>query len=255
MVIVLAPNKQGTADDAAQRTTQDQQLGSIFVYSEWPEPAVHPAAAAGDSGETVAASRGVVRSSSTATVLMRIALDRYTFGCTPEGLAFARGPAGHVIRPIKGGRGGLRAELAREFYRRESKIASSSALTDAVATLEGIATDGPVVNAYLRTAEYNDAVYIDLGDIDESVIVIQAGEWSLTRENVPVLFRRTALTGQYSPPTTDGNLDSLWALISIAPEDRPLVLAFMVSALVQPDVPLTALSENAQPRSVKVLTR
>lgn len=225
-------------------TSEERLLEGLLAGVDWPEPA------SADQGQAGTPS-GPGRSSSTAASLVRMALDRYTFGCTSEGLPFAREPSGHVIRPMRGGKVGLRAELARDFYQRENKIASSSALTDAVTTLEGIATNGPVVSAHLRTAECDDAIYIDLGDGDESIILIRAGEWSLIRENVPVLFRRTALTGPFSRPSEEGNLDTLWALINIAPEDRPLVLAFMVSALVQPDVSHAILAMFAEQGSGK----
>lgn len=45
------------------------------------------------------------------------------------------------------------------------------------------------------SAEAGGAVWLDLGDTAETVVKIDSTGWTVVREGVPVLFRRTALTG------------------------------------------------------------
>ena len=103
----------------------------------------------------------------------------------------------------------------------------------------------------LRTAAHDDAIYIDLGDGGHHVVRINADGWSVVSDVVPVLFRRTKLTGALPLPQTGGDINEMFSVVSIATADRPLVLAFMVSTLVQPDVPHPVLTLFAEQGSGK----
>src|SRR5690606_39889334 len=81
------------------------------------------------------------------------------------------------------------------------------------------------------------------------VIEISGGRWRITA-TAPVLFRRTKLTGALPEPQT-GSLEALWDFVPVAAEDRPVVLAFLVAALVQCDVPHPILNLRAEHGSAK----
>src|SRR5690554_4988662 len=69
---------------------------------------------------------------SAAAVLVDIAMERYNFGCTEEGEAFATPKhGGHIARMLRGGRSSLRAELSSAYRKETGRIAPQQALADA----------------------------------------------------------------------------------------------------------------------------
>lgn len=70
-------------------------------------------------------------------VLVDLALSRWTLGQSEEGEPFAVADDMPTVARTLRGRGSFRAELAAAYRRLEGKPPSSSALTDALAVLEG----------------------------------------------------------------------------------------------------------------------
>lgn len=174
---------------------------------------------------------------SAAARLVDLALERYRFGVTPEGEAFGVPlGGGHVVRLLRGSRTSLRAELAAAYRRTTGRIASQQALADALLVLEGEAQEAEPETVHLRVAEAEGALWLDLGDAAETVVHVAGGQWRVVTEGVPVLFRRSALTGALPMPVP-GDLAELWGLLNVAAEDRPLVLGWLVAALGAPNVP------------------
>ncbi|OIQ84053.1 hypothetical protein GALL_341330 [mine drainage metagenome] len=180
---------------------------------------------------------------SAAAQLVDLALERYTFGVTPEGDPYAIPlPGGHVVRMLRGGRSSLRGEIAAAYRASTKRIPPAQALADALLVLEGIAQDGVPVAVHLRVGESLGVVWIDLGDTDEAVVRVDGRGWRIVHEDVPVLFRRTALTAAMPTPERGGTLDELWAVLNVTTEDRPLVAGWLVAALGAPKIPHPALS-------------
>jgi hypothetical protein len=190
---------------------------------------------------------------SVATLLVELAQEAYSLGVNPDGESYALPTiGGHVVTMLREGRTGLRAELAREYFAENHRAANSAALTDALAVLDGIAAQQEPVEVHLRTASHGGAVYIDMGDRDNHVIRVDVDGWSIITTDVPVRFRRTKLTAGFPNPERGGDLDEMWSLLNIAESDRVLVLAFIVAALIQPDVPhpvLTLFAEQGAGKS------
>ena len=155
----------------------------------------------------------------------------------------------HIALMLRGGKTGLRAELSRRHFAETNTVASQQALSDACMVLEGFAAQESPQRVHLRVGEAGGAVYIDMGDTAGRVIEISGGRWRIT-DTAPVLFRRTKLTGQLPDPQT-GNLAALWEFIGVAEADRPIVLAVLVAALVQVDVPHVILVLLAEQGSAK----
>jgi hypothetical protein len=132
-----------------------------------------------------------------------------------------------VARPLRGGQGSLRAELAAAYFADAGRAASQQALTDALLTLEGIARDGDPVPLHLRVAEHGGGLVLDLGDPTGRAVCLDAAGWRVV-ERSPVLFRRTAATGALPEPIRGGDLDELWTMLNVAEPDRPLVLAWLL---------------------------
>lgn len=178
---------------------------------------------------------------STATALVRLALDRYRLGLSADDEPFAVALDGpRIVRALRGGKGSLRAELADAYYADAGKVAAQQALADALLVLEGRAQHESAERLHLRVAEHDGVHYLDLGDVTGRAVRITGGRWHVVTDP-PVLFRRTQLTGALPAPEAGGTLDELWELLNVTPSDRPLVLAWVVAALL-PDIPHPVLA-------------
>lgn len=211
----------------------------------------HQAASGQPSGET--------DTKSAATMLVELAQEHYTFGATSTGDPFAvpnHGP--RIVAMLRGGKTSLRALLAREYFTRTGRAATQQALADALLVIEGIAQDTPESQLYLRTAQHEGALWLDLGDTTGRAARISPGGWQI-EDCAPVLFRRTALTGPLPGPQPGAQIGDLWDWLNVAKEDRPLVAAALVAALFseQPHVVLAIFGEQGTGKTtaVKVLVQ
>lgn len=178
---------------------------------------------------------------SASTVLVEIALDGYRFGISGTGETFAipkKGPK--VVSMLRGSKTSLRAELARTYFSALRRAAPQQALADALMVVEGLAQEGDEEDLHLRVARHRDDVWLDLGDPSGRAIQITGGRWT-TRDSVPVLFKRTTLMSPLPEPVAGGALDELWQWLNVTEADRPLVAAWLVSALYA-DIPHPILS-------------
>jgi hypothetical protein len=191
---------------------------------------------------------------SASTLLIKLAQERYQFGCTEEGAPYAVKPGGHVVRMLRGGKNSLRAELSQTYYRLHGKAAPQQGLADALLALEGEALSGDPSRVHLRVAARGGIVWLDLGDSAETVIRIDAEGWRIVTSDVPVLFQRTALTGALPIPRRGGDLDTLWEQLNVTKEDRPLVLGWLVAAIATPDAPHPILSLFGEQGTAKSTT-
>ncbi|WP_198407093.1 ATP-binding protein [Nocardia terpenica] len=211
-----------------------------------------------DSGQGQPEDRGPQRSSAeeghpsaarpaASTVLVGLARDRYELGVTGDGAVFAVAKSGsHVARMLRGGKLGLRAELSAAYFDACGRAAPQQALADALLVLEGTGRAGDPTPVHLRVAEHDGAVFVDLGDRAEQVVRISGDGWEVLNCGVPVLFYRTQLTGQLPLPRRGGDLSVLWEVVNVAVGDRPLVLAWLVHALISADTPHPILSLFAE---------
>jgi hypothetical protein len=194
--------------------------------------------------------RAARKKPSVSTALVQLAHEYYTYGVSTLGDAFAlprRGP--RIVSMLRGGRSSLRALLAREYFRRHGGAAPQQALADALLVVEGIAQESQPVELHQRVARHDDVLYLDLGDQTGQAVAIYPGHWSI-EDRPPMLFRRTALTAALPVPIRGSALDDLWRALNAADADRPLVLAWLISALIA-DIPHPALSLQGEHGTAK----
>lgn len=201
--------------------------------------------AAQDNQDFAAASRAAEKKSA-AQQLVELAIECYDLGVDTNDKPFAVRKGGHVTRPLKGGKRSLRKELGGLFYRMTGKTASQNALAEAMDVLEFEATETEPVELHDRLARPTDGeLYVDLGDQSERVVRITADGWEvLTGDaDVPVLFRRSALTLALPTPEPGGDLERLWAFVN-APRDhdRQVIRGWLVSAVVLVGLPCPVLA-------------
>jgi hypothetical protein len=179
---------------------------------------------------------------SQATEIVEMALEKFRLQVNPDGEAFVvteRVP--HLASQIRGGKLSLRQLLAAEYFDRHDRAPSGSAIADALSVLEGKAQRLAPTQTHLRVAHHAGAIYIDIGGADGLVARIDKTGWTI-EPTAPVIFRRTEI-GQAMPiPDRNGNLDALWSLCNIPPDERPLVLAWLLATFM-PDTacPILAL--------------
>lgn len=178
-----------------------------------------------------------------AAQLVKLAIDRYELGRSPadEPYVVPR-PGGHVVRLLRAGTPSLSAELADLYWDATGRAAPAQARADALAVLEGKARRSDPVDTHLRSARNGDALWLDLGDVTGQVVRLDSSGWRVVKTGVPVRFRRSALTGVMPVPADGGDLDGLWRFCNVRVVDRPLVVAWLVAALMCPDVPVPAVA-------------
>jgi 5S rRNA maturation endonuclease (ribonuclease M5) len=202
-----------------------------------------------------------------AAVLVRLARERYHLIIGDDGRPYAvakDGPA--IARPLRG-RGGLREQLARIYSDTcRGAVASAAAFTDAIAVLEGHASQADPVPVYLRVAPHGDGIVLDLGTPDGRCIVATPAGWRRERRS-PVLFRRTALTMALPDPVRPapgaavleigddgkpaGMLAPLAALLNTSETTFRLLIGWLLAALI-PGIPhpvLALLGEQGTAKS------
>jgi len=176
------------------------------------------------------------RSPTQADSIVDLAFGLYRFGVSTEGEAFAvpcNGP--NIAMMFRGSRDALRTTLAREYRRRYRKTPSASALADALNVLAGEARDHEPEAVYLRVAEHEGGIALDLGSADGSAVSVKPEGWQIVGSS-PVLFRRTVLTGGLPKPERGGSVDELRELLNVSAETWPLVLGWLVSGYI-PSIP------------------
>ena len=175
---------------------------------------------------------------SAADLIVELAMGRYDLARAEDGEPFAIDRTGpNVARMFRGGRTSLRAALAASFADKFGKVPPAQALVDALAVLEGRALGAARRPLPLRSARLDDgSVVIDLGEESGRAIVVETDGWHIV-DRSPVTFRRSELISPLPEPRV-GDLSDLLRLLNVSPEDRPLVLAQQVGALLGIPVPI-----------------
>jgi hypothetical protein len=192
--------------------------------------------------ELLTALRGSVKATepaeepSQAELLVQLALELYVIGADQNGQGFAVEQGGpNVALMFTGSTRALKAALAREYRRRHKATPNASALNDALTVLEGEAQEADRESVFLRIAEHQGGVVIDLGRQDGKVVIVNADGWRL-HDRSPVLFRRSELTSEMPMPERDGSIEALRDLVNVTDETWELVLAWLVASLI-PECP------------------
>jgi hypothetical protein len=194
------------------------------------------------------------RGPSQAAVLARLAEEHYRLLRSDDGRPYAVKRTGPNIAVLLRGKGALRAQLAR-FYADAyaSRVPSASALADALTVLDGRAADKDPEPVYLRLAQQEERIILDLGTPDGRCAVIGPDGWAREPRS-PVLFRRTNLTSPIPDPVRAGDgLDKLRDLLNAEEKEFRLIVAWLVSALI-PDLPHPIMALHGEQGSAKSST-
>lgn len=167
---------------------------------------------------------------SVATVLVELCADLQLFH-DPSGNGFAEIEMGTHREIWALASTAFNRWMARRYYQNSAKAANRTAVKDAVATLEARARfDAPENPVALRVGGDETRLFIDLGDARWRVIEVTGEGWRIL-DRPPVAFVRTRNMRPMPEPSRRGSIEPLWTLLNVAEERRPLVAAWLLSAL------------------------
>jgi hypothetical protein len=140
------------------------------------------------------------------------------------------------------------------WHFQETEQAATARSREAVRNhLEALVEAGPKRQTWLRVAEHDGALYLDLGDDSWRAVQITRDGWQVI-DCPPVHFVRPGAMLPLPVPVRGGNVSELFDLVNIPPgPDRALALAWLVSAL-RPSRPMPLLALHAEQGSAKSTT-
>lgn len=123
-----------------------------------------------------------------------------------------------------------RSWLLAQYYANIRGAPNANAVASALNVLEGIAVyGGPEYPVYLRLAEHDGRIYLDLGGSDWSSVQIAADGWTVV-PRPPVRFRRGRAMLPLPIPERGGSLDTLRLFVNVETDaDFRLLLSVLVS--------------------------
>lgn len=143
--------------------------------------------------------------------------------------------------------------IGHKYFKEFGRSVNESAIKQVAFTLTGHAKhDGIKKHVYMRTANFQDAIYIFIGDDDWQKIRVTASGWNLEAKS-QVKFWKTGSMLPLPVPVAGGDIDDLWSYLNISGDDRLLVLAWMLEAF-RSDTPFPVLALNGLQGTAKSST-
>ena len=125
--------------------------------------------------------------------------------------------------------------LAHLYYSENESAPHAQGVQDALNTLEAKAVfEGPEHPVFVRLAELNGAVYLDLANEGWQVVKVTPQGWGLAEADaVSVRFRRPRGMSPLPTPERGGALTELAKLLNVSPDSRDwkLIVAWLLQAL------------------------
>jgi hypothetical protein len=168
---------------------------------------------------------------SQATKLVSIAEKGQLFH-SPEGTAFASVAVDTHVETWPVRSRVFRQYLSREFYKAERTAVRAQSLQDALGVINAKACfDGREEAVFLRVAEHEGSLWIDLGNRAWQAVEVTSYGWRIA-EKPPVRFRRSPAMLPLPAPLRGGRIEELGGYLNLSSEaDRVLVYSWLVAAL------------------------
>jgi len=130
----------------------------------------------------------------------------------------------------------FKSYLSRLYRQHTGKSIGEPSLKEALIELEGRALhekSSRKERVYIRCAEKDGKIYLDLCNPDWQAVEISAEGWKILNSSViPVRFERPSHAASLPDPkaASAGNIDKLWEIVNIPEQDRLLVLAYVLES-------------------------
>jgi hypothetical protein len=170
---------------------------------------------------------------------------------TPAGDAYAAILVGdhRETHPIRAK--GFRRWVVRAFFEQYGRPPGAQALQDALGLLEARAQfDGPEREVYVRVAEHNGNIYVDLANERWEAVEISADGWHVVSDP-PVRFRRPRGMVLLPTPAPSGRIEELRKFISVADDSSWYVMAGWLIQALRPRGPYPVLILQGEQGSAK----
>jgi hypothetical protein len=127
---------------------------------------------------------------------------------------------------------GFKNWLAHRFFLETGGAPSSEALQSALNVIQAKAQfEGPERDVHVRVAEFQDHIYLDLGDDTWRAVEIDAAGWRIV-DTPPVRFRRASGMLALPVPVKSGSIAALRSFLNVQTDnDFVLVVSWMLSCL------------------------
>lgn len=143
--------------------------------------------------------------------------------------------------------------LRQLYFRRTSSAPPKHALEDAINVFTSRALfEGGQHPVFLRLAEHNGKVYLDLGSDEWNAVEISTSGWRLIA-NPPVKFVRSRGMRPLPNPVVGGDVNQLRSFLNVSDEEWPLVLTWILAAFRRRG-PFPILTLNGEQGSCKSST-
>ena len=175
---------------------------------------------------------------------------------TPDGYAFATvSVKGHRETWAVKSRG-FKYWLNQHFHKTEGKVPTTSKLNEALSTLTGQALfEGKCRKVFLRLAEHEGDIYLDLCDEEWRVVKVTPHGWNIiAAEDSPVCFQRKAGMLALPEPQPGGSLDELRHFLNLRGEEDWMLLTAWAVAALRPRGPYPILALHGEQGSSKSTT-
>jgi hypothetical protein len=121
--------------------------------------------------------------------------------------------------------------LVLQFFRDQGKAPSSGALADALNTITAKCMfDGEEMPVFVRVAECNSAVYVDLVNDDWEVVEVTPSGWRVVGDP-PIKFTRSKNSAPLPHPVAGGSVEELRRFLNTDDEHFKLVLGWLIGTL------------------------
>ncbi len=245
------PDKGDVSDWLDKGGTAEQLLKLVEACEAWKPEAIEAEVSAGQKQYGDGGEEKERKSQATTIVELAEDVDLFRDG---DGEAYARFPVGdgddlhwEVSRVSTKT---FRRWLKRRFYRATGKTPSAQSLQDALGVIEAKAIyDGDSRRVFIRLAEHQNQIYLDLGNDRWQVIEIDSVGWRVVNDP-PVMFRRAKAMKELPTPDPYGNIQELRRFANVTNEDWPLLLAWLVASM-RPTGPYPVLAVHGEHGSAK----
>ena len=126
---------------------------------------------------------------------------------------------------------GFRRWLKRLFYQEQGRPPSAQSFQDSLGVLEACALiDGSVEQVFIRVAERDSRIYLDLGDDTWRAVEVHAKGWRIV-DKPPVHFRRPSGMRSLPIPIKGGRIVKLKEFVNLDDDDFLMLIVILVAAL------------------------
>lgn len=174
---------------------------------------------------------------------------------TPENQTYARVAVNNHYETVNLNSSAFRQWLEHSFWKAENGTASKTAFDEAISNLKARAKfDSPQWEIFLRVAEHNGEIYLDLTNETWQVAKITSSGWQIIEaKDCPVMFQRIDGMLPLPIPKRGKNIAKLKQYINVSNETFPLVLGWLVACL-NPNIPYPILVLQGEQGSAKSTT-